>query len=707
MADIFLSYKREERPQVERLANAIRGLGLNVWFDASLSAGEAFSDEIDREVRGARVVLACWSPLAAASQWVKAEALVGFAKQNLISAYIAGPDGFEPPVPFSSLHMEDMRAWAIRPSARDPAWLSVLRRLGGLVERADIAEWGALGVNASASQIDAWLLAHGAGSPLVVDAESFLRERQAADRERTAEEAAARERISRLRAEKAAAQQSAHEAQERADAERRAREAEARAAEAERRAEANERSAGTRRAVLLGGGVVFVGGLGGGGALFLKEGLYSNNPYLRSAFPAAELSPEAPFRIRAGGRLNPLVDEHSIAFSPDAARVLSVSGNAGGLLAPPDYTVQLWDAESCRVIADLHAQGEKIRSAVFSPDGTRVLTISDDRTGRIWDAFSGSHVSTLGTRSGSIFSPDGKRVLTSNGAVWDVDSGREFFRVRSASNSSVAAATYSYDGRRIATAHYDGTVQLWDASSGGSISMLPAQGPNRANSVDIKFSHDGSRLITYGAFGSDGRDRNVRLWDVASSSPVALLSVSSDYSITSVTFTADSSRVLIVCGLEFQLWDCRWGGQIVAHAFDAGSTILAIQTYEAGARVITSRPYDADSRPTNDNSAQLWDLASRRKIADLVGHEGTIFDARFSPDGVYVVTIAGDSTARVWERATGREFALLRGHKTYGFSVNFSPDGSRIITTGGNRFLGPSDNSALIWDISPRISADN
>lgn len=213
MTDIFISYKREDRPQVERLATALRGLGFDTWFDASLSAGESFSDEIDRAVRAAKVVLVCWSPAAAASQWVKAEAQIGFANGALVSTYIEGPDGFDAPVPFNAQHIEDMRAWVARPRPRDAAWLSVLRRIGGLTGRADVAEWGALGADASANQIEAWMLAHGAQSPLVLEAESFLREREAAAREREAGEEAARERVARLQAEKQAAESAARAAQ--------------------------------------------------------------------------------------------------------------------------------------------------------------------------------------------------------------------------------------------------------------------------------------------------------------------------------------------------------------------------------------------------------------------------------------------------------------------------------------------------------------
>ncbi len=57
MTDVFISYKRRVRPQVERVAAALRAEGLDVWFDAALEAGSSFSAEISAQVRGARCIL--------------------------------------------------------------------------------------------------------------------------------------------------------------------------------------------------------------------------------------------------------------------------------------------------------------------------------------------------------------------------------------------------------------------------------------------------------------------------------------------------------------------------------------------------------------------------------------------------------------------------------------------------------------------------
>ncbi len=178
MADVFLSYKREERAAVETIASRLRNLGLTVWFDASLRAGETFNAEIDREARAANVVLVCWSPAARQSEWVNAEAMIGFEHKKLAACYVAGPDGFSAPTPFNANHAEDLRAWLTAPTETHPGWKSVLRRIGRLCGRTDIETWGALDRNASSTELRAWLATHQT-SPLSAVANAALRAREA------------------------------------------------------------------------------------------------------------------------------------------------------------------------------------------------------------------------------------------------------------------------------------------------------------------------------------------------------------------------------------------------------------------------------------------------------------------------------------------------------------------------------------------------
>ncbi|GAK53957.1 WD40 repeat, subgroup [Candidatus Moduliflexus flocculans] len=66
------------------------------------------------------------------------------------------------------------------------------------------------------------------------------------------------------------------------------------------------------------------------------------------------------------------------AFSPDGTRIVTVSW---------DKTARVWDAASGAVLATLTGHAGEVNSAAFSPDGTRIATASDDGMAKIWRVF--------------------------------------------------------------------------------------------------------------------------------------------------------------------------------------------------------------------------------------------------------------------------------------------------------------------------------
>lgn len=106
MADVFISYKREDRAAAERVDKALRARGWSTWWDTSLVAGEHFNEAIDRELAAARCVVVIWSEASRKSRWVNAEAVSGFDRGILVSCRI---DDVALSYPFSVVQTADLR----------------------------------------------------------------------------------------------------------------------------------------------------------------------------------------------------------------------------------------------------------------------------------------------------------------------------------------------------------------------------------------------------------------------------------------------------------------------------------------------------------------------------------------------------------------------------------------------------------------------
>ena len=296
----------------------------------------------------------------------------------------------------------------------------------------------------------------------------------------------------------------------------------------------------------------------------------------------------------------------------------------------------LQHASEC-TIATLAGHSGPVISAVFSLDGTRVVTASWDNTARLWDTGSAREVATLVGHTerlaSAAFSPDGRRVVTTSedcsARLWDAVSGREVAMLRG-HTGVVISAVFSRDGTRIITASRDTTARVWDAASASVIATLWHSAPL----LSATFNPDGTRLVTVSA------DKTRRCWDMSSGREVAKLA--------------------------------GHGWLLNSGAFNLDGTC-----------VVT---------PGGDSTARLWDAKSGHEVATLSGHGGEVLWSAFSPDGTRIVTSSKDMTVRLWDAASGRAVASLAGHSGWVSSAAFSPDGARIVTASW-------DNTARVWEI--------
>jgi hypothetical protein len=108
VADVFVSYKRENQDAVQPIVRGLRGAGLSVWWDQDIAPDAPWEATIESELGKAKVVLVAWSRAAVASENVKAEARRARTQGKLIQTFVEGCD---PPLFFGERQGVDLTRW--------------------------------------------------------------------------------------------------------------------------------------------------------------------------------------------------------------------------------------------------------------------------------------------------------------------------------------------------------------------------------------------------------------------------------------------------------------------------------------------------------------------------------------------------------------------------------------------------------------------
>ena len=108
MADIFISYAREDRPRIEPIAKALEDQDWSVWWDPQIPPGKTFSGIIKAALDAAKCVVVLWSRHSIDSEWVFEEANMGKRRGILVPAKF---DSVEPPLGFGLIQAADLTDW--------------------------------------------------------------------------------------------------------------------------------------------------------------------------------------------------------------------------------------------------------------------------------------------------------------------------------------------------------------------------------------------------------------------------------------------------------------------------------------------------------------------------------------------------------------------------------------------------------------------
>ncbi len=132
MSDIFISYKREDKPRVKRIAEKLEAEGFSVWWDRKIPPGKSFEEVIQEQLDKAACVVVLWSDAAVRSDWVKEEAERGKSRGVLMPILI---DKVPIPLGFGRIQTADLTAW--QGDAEHPEFQRVLKSLRQMREAAN------------------------------------------------------------------------------------------------------------------------------------------------------------------------------------------------------------------------------------------------------------------------------------------------------------------------------------------------------------------------------------------------------------------------------------------------------------------------------------------------------------------------------------------------------------------------------------------
>jgi len=309
--------------------------------------------------------------------------------------------------------------------------------------------------------------------------------------------------------------------------------------------------------------------------------------------------------------IEPLLADSTAVFSPDGSRILAFGcddWNVGGFCDVS--TAQLWDAQSGEQLhQDIKGYSWQ-NKAVFSPDGRRILITGcdDDQwddtvysclgsTIRVWDTRSNTLLLTMDEQKSiktAVFSPDGSRILTagcddrnidglctaSSAWLWDGQSGMLLKRMEG--GNDIAEAVFSPDGSRILTVGWD-IAWIWDGQNGARVKELEQQNCSIHTAV---FSPDSTRILS-------ANWSTACLWDAQNGTLLKVVEEPDD--IPTAIFSPDGSRILTAGSGVIRLWDGQSGKLL--KVMEGHNRINTAGFNPTGTQILTGADSNIDLRP--------------------------------------------------------------------------------------------------------------
>jgi WD40 repeat protein len=404
----------------------------------------------------------------------------------------------------------------------------------------------------------------------------------------------------------------------------------------------------------------------------------------------------------------------SLAFSPDGTRL--ASGDRDG-------AIRLWTIPDGRPLGDpIPSDTVAVTALSFSPDGKSLYSTSDNGTQKTWNVETAEAVSdatALAGLNGMAFNADGSLVVARDGFTLTVQStldGQPVSLPMLGHSASIHDVVFSPDSRLLASAGFDGIINVWDLTTSQPL-YQPLEGHD-GRVLAVAWSPDGRVLA------SGGTDSQIILWDVATGTRIGPPLLGHGNWVRTLAWTPDGSTLVsgdaagkvdlwamgnlrllpghtaAVRGVDFSpdgstLASGSFDQTVILH--DVASGQQALSPMQDHDNAVLNVAYSPDGRMLVSASAGgdlvRWDAGTGKPLGEpLTGHTGPVAGLAISPDGRIIASGSFDNTIRLWDAASGQPLGEpLTGHSNWIISLAFSPDGRTLAS-------GSSDTTIRLWD---------
>lgn len=411
------------------------------------------------------------------------------------------------------------------------------------------------------------------------------------------------------------------------------------------------------------------------------EGVWG--PEGTTAFVAKSPHPNvARYDLESGEEITRFLENY-IAYDID----LSPDGTA--LLVGSRLTASEWDLgthEQLHEIGWRVHSGYAVPSAAYVDGGDHVITGSRDGSLRLWDEGRENVMRHWFPHQDEVemirISPNGEWVLSYGEdnllTETNLQTGeRRLDWPRHFATVNVIASTP--DGDRYYTGSTDGTIRIWDGSSGESVGMIENPG-GQVHALAV--SDDGSRL----AVGSE--DGAPRIFSTESGQVEQTLEAHVGY-IRAAEFVGDDQLLTAADDASLILWDLASGETVRRFGGELGSG------HRGGVLDVASIPGERQALSSGrDGTIRLWDLDTGEQLRAIMAHRGKAESVDVNAEGSRAVSGGADEVVVEWNLQDGSVIREIE-HGGYITAVTYLP---------GDGGIASADRDGVVKQWSPEDS---